>query len=142
MNTIEKTTTTAQSLTITDNPDGSFALHGELADRVRAGATARGITPDEYADLAIMEERSGEKLPLYMDADNVRLLREICEAGGITADDFADSVLTDLVAGSVWGTRDTEDIILDKWRHDDAESVAAAMQAVVDGWNAKRAALA
>lgn len=54
MRTIEKTaTTTAQSSTITDNLDGTFDLHGELADRVTAGATARGITPAECADLVI-----------------------------------------------------------------------------------------
>jgi hypothetical protein len=38
---------------IIDNPDGSFDLHGEFADRVTARAAARGITPGAYADLAI-----------------------------------------------------------------------------------------
>ena len=61
-----KATPAAQLPAITDNPDGTFDLHGESADRVRAEAAARGITPDEYADLAIqrglaiMEERGAK----------------------------------------------------------------------------------
>ena len=94
-----KTTTTAQSSTITDNLDGSFDLHGELADRVRAGATARGITPDEYADLAIqrglaiMEERRG-KLPIYLDAALVAKIRASLTA--VRRDETAEEFITEM----------------------------------------------
>jgi hypothetical protein len=140
MNTIEKTTTTtAQSSTITDNPDGTFDLHGELADRVRAGATASGITPDECANLAIqrgleiMEERR-KKLPIYLPAATVRFLDEVCGAGGITADAFGEGVLGDIVRDSLNGLRIAEELIARTWQHDDKDAVEIAMSAVVARW--------
>ena len=126
MNTIEKktptaakATTTAQSSAITANPDGSFDLHGELADRVTAGATARGITTDEYANLAIqrglaiMEERR-EKLPLYLDAAVVAKIRASVHAvrPGQSAEEFITDLLEDMllpISGMFEGLVENED---------------------------------
>jgi hypothetical protein len=105
MNTIEKTTTTAQSSAITDNPDGTFDLHGEVADRVRAEATARGITPAAYADLAIqrgleiMEERSKATTPIEIDADLVAKVRASWHA--VRPDRTMEDLTTEFLADTI-----------------------------------------
>lgn len=137
-----KATPAAQLPAITDNPDGSFDLHGECADRVRAEATARGITPDEYADLAIqrglaiMEERR-EKLPIYLPAPAVQFLNEVCAAAEITAEAFVQAVIGDMIEDSLAGDKAVEGLIAGLWDHADEEPAASAMQAAVDRWKSK-----
>lgn len=140
---------------ITQNPDGTLTAHGDFAERMEAAAAARGMTLSQYADSALVhlmtkeiEEPSFEdaiydgKLPVYLDADTVRFLREICEAGTITAEDFTDAIIGDHVEDYKAGKCSDGDFILDLWEIADKPSAAAAMQAVVERWKAKQAAKA
>lgn len=83
-------------------------------------------------------------LPVFLPADDVRLLRELCEAADIEggADGLIAGILESIARDSLTSTASiaagVQDLILDGWVFEDPKATKAAMQAVVDRWNAKQ----
>ena len=150
----EKTTGEAPDH-LTENADGTLTAHGDFAERIESAAAAKGMTPSEFTHLALVGLATKETempafidaiyedmLPVYLDSKTVSFLREVCEAGGITPDDFAGAIIGDIVRDFLDGRESAESFIVDGWEIEDKEAAGTAIQAVVDCWKAKEAAVA
>ncbi len=102
-----------------------------------------GLELLERGELKVRDPRA--KLPIYLPADDVRFLREMCEAaevGSEGADDLVATVIRDTIhdsprkdyAGCI------EELILGFWLFEpegEEERAKIAMEAVVEKWRAK-----
>ncbi len=85
-----------------------------------------------------------EKLPIHLPADDVRFLREMCEAAEIAggAEGFVDAIIGDMVSSTLRGSNDISGLIFDAWtfKPDEKKRASIAVQAVVDRWRDRKAA--
>lgn len=108
-------------------------------------ALAQGQTVWEWVEAAIETAANlpEGKLPIYFDSENVRFLREVCEAAEITGggDGVAELLISDLIED----THRTKpgglstgipELVLDTFDIPDKASAEKAMHAVIERWNA------